>query len=367
MGNHRAHRGPRRSTSAAPVVAVPAVGKRRATAPARRSPLLRSLPSAPILLGVTALAISAGGAVTASDADLAGQVTSRHRARSPPPAPWASPRPRRRPAATPSSRVTPAATRRPTRPTRSSSRPAEAQAKEQHAALEQFAQAAEKQSAKIRENQWVLPLESYRISATFGASSYLWSSVHTGLDMSAPSGTAIRAIANGVITETGYDGSYGNKTVLTLEDGTELWYCHQTSIDVSVGDTVRGGEVIGTVGSTGNSTGPHLHLEVRPGGGDPVDPFTALLEHGVTPDLIRAAPADQIMAVARRSTLAPRALASPDGPCETGGRRRLERRAPRRTPPVAGPAPEQHVVRRQLPRPARPSLGRAARSATVRG
>ena len=160
---------------------------------------------------------------------------------------------------------------------------AEAQAKEQHEALKQFAKAAEKQSAKIRENQWVLPLESYRISATFGASSYLWSSVHTGLDMSAPSGTAIRAIANGVITETGYDGSYGNKTVLTLEDGTELWFCHQTSIDVSVGDTVRGGEVIGTVGSTGNSTGPHLHLEVRPGGSDPVDPFTALLEHGVTP------------------------------------------------------------------------------------
>jgi murein DD-endopeptidase MepM/ murein hydrolase activator NlpD len=85
------------------------------------------------------------------------------------------------------------------------------------------------------------------------------------------------------VTETGYDGSYGNKTVVTLEDGTELWYCHQTSFLVDVGDVVRGGEAIGTVGSTGNSTGPHLHLEVRPGGGDPVDPFTALLEHGITP------------------------------------------------------------------------------------
>jgi murein DD-endopeptidase MepM/ murein hydrolase activator NlpD len=282
MGNHRAHRGPRRSTSAAPVVTVPVVGKRRATAPARRSPLLRSLPSAPILLGVTALAISAGGAVTASDADLAGQVTSGSTSIAA--------------AGTMGIAQVAPTTSRDAVVSRDSRRDAqadaanqelieaaEAQAKEQHAALEQFAQAAEKQSAKIRENQWVLPLESYRISATFGASSYLWSSVHTGLDMSAPSGTAIRAIANGVITETGYDGSYGNKTVLTLEDGTELWFCHQTSIDVSVGDTVRGGEVIGTVGSTGNSTGPHLHLEVRPGGGDPVDPFTALLEHGVTP------------------------------------------------------------------------------------
>ena len=160
---------------------------------------------------------------------------------------------------------------------------AEAQAEQQHAALKQIAQTAEKRAATIKENQWGLPLEGYRLTATFGASSYLWSSVHTGLDFSAPSGTPLHAIANGTITETGYDGSYGNKTVLTLEDGTELWYCHQTSFLVSVGDTVRGGDVIGTVGATGNVTGPHLHLEVRPGAGDPVDPFTALLEHGVTP------------------------------------------------------------------------------------
>jgi murein DD-endopeptidase MepM/ murein hydrolase activator NlpD len=282
MGNHRAHRGHLRDTSAAPVVNPPVVGKRRATAPARRSPLLRSLPSAPILIGVTALAISAGGAVSASDADLAGQVTSGSGSV----------------AAAGTLGIAQAAplNHRDAVVSRDSRRDAqadaanqelieaaEAQAKQQQEALEQLAQTAEKQAAKIKENQWVLPLDGYRISATFGASSYLWSSVHTGLDMSAPSGTPIRAIANGVITETGYDGSYGNKTVLTLDDGTELWFCHQTSIDVSVGDTVRGGEVIGTVGSTGNSTGPHLHLEVRPGGGDPVDPFTALLEHGVTP------------------------------------------------------------------------------------
>jgi murein DD-endopeptidase MepM/ murein hydrolase activator NlpD len=277
MGNHRAQRGDRRSTSAAPVA-----GRRRATAPARRSPLLRALPSAPILLGVTALAISAGGAVSASDTDLAGQVTSGNgsvAAAGTMGIAQASP-------ITGRDAVVSRDSRRDAQADAANQElieAAEAQAKEQHEALQAFAQQAEKQAAKIKENQWVLPLESYRISATFGASSYLWSSVHTGLDMSAPSGTPIRAIANGVITETGYDGSYGNKTVLTLEDGTELWFCHQTTIDVSVGETVRGGEVIGTVGSTGNSTGPHLHLEVRPGGGDPVDPFTSLLEHGVTP------------------------------------------------------------------------------------
>lgn len=277
MGNHRAQRGPRRDTSAAPVV-----GRRKAAREPARHPFLRALPSAPILVGVAALAVSAGGAVSASDAGLAGQVTSQTGAMA-------------AAGSTGLANVAPIG-HRDDIVSRDSRRDAladaaseelvaqaEAQAEQQHAALKQFAEAAEKQSAKIKENQWILPLESYRVTATFGLSSYLWSSVHTGLDMSAPAGTTIRSIANGVVTEVGYDGSYGNKTVVTLEDGTELWYCHQTSFLVSVGDVVRGGEAIGTVGSTGNSTGPHLHLEVRPGAGDPVDPFTALLEHGVTP------------------------------------------------------------------------------------
>ena len=91
------------------------------------------------------------------------------------------------------------------------------------------------------------------------------------------------AVANGTVTSTGYDGAYGNKTVVTLDDGTEIWFCHQTSIYVSVGDRVTGGEVIGTVGATGHVTGSHLHLEVRPGGGGPVDPFQAFVEHGIVP------------------------------------------------------------------------------------
>lgn len=160
---------------------------------------------------------------------------------------------------------------------------AEAQAKERNAALAKFAQRAEQQAAEIALNKWVLPLDGYRLTATFGQSSGLWSRTHTGLDFAAPSGTPIRAVANGVITETGYAGAYGNQTVQTLEDGTEVWYAHQTSFAVSPGDTVRSGQVIGTVGSTGNSTGPHLHLEVRPGAGDPVDPYTALSVHGLNP------------------------------------------------------------------------------------
>ena len=160
---------------------------------------------------------------------------------------------------------------------------AERQAAQRDARLGQLAKAAEKEAGEIKKNAWVLPLLSYRITARFGQSSGLWSSTHTGLDFAAPSGTPIRAVSGGTVTSTGYEGAYGNQTVITAQDGTEIWYCHQTSYDVSVGDVVHAGEIIGYVGSTGNSTGPHLHLEVRPGGGDPVDPYAALVANGVAP------------------------------------------------------------------------------------
>ena len=160
---------------------------------------------------------------------------------------------------------------------------AEAQNKERDAALAKFAEQAEQQAAKLRLNQWILPVSGYHLTARFGDYSGLWSHYHTGLDFAAPTGTTIHAVANGVVTSTGYDGAYGNKTVVTLEDGTELWYCHQTSYTVTVGQEVHAGDAIGFVGSTGNVTGPHLHLEVRPGGGDPVDPYAALVVHGLHP------------------------------------------------------------------------------------
>jgi murein DD-endopeptidase MepM/ murein hydrolase activator NlpD len=159
---------------------------------------------------------------------------------------------------------------------------AEKQMAERAAKLDEMRKAAEAQAAKIEENKWVLPLAHYGITATFGQYG-LWASYHTGLDFNGDSGDPIMAVANGTVTSTGYDGAYGNKTVVTLDDGTEIWFCHQTSIYVSVGDRVNGGEVIGTVGATGNVTGSHLHLEVRPGGGGPVDPFQAFVEHGIVP------------------------------------------------------------------------------------
>jgi murein DD-endopeptidase MepM/ murein hydrolase activator NlpD len=162
---------------------------------------------------------------------------------------------------------------------------AESQAEERNAALAALAASAEKHADQIAANAWHLPVASgvYHLTSRFGECSFLWANCHTGLDFAAPTGTPIISIANGVVTEAGYSGSYGNRTIVTLADGTELWYCHQNDINVSVGDNVTGGQTIGSVGSTGNTTGPHLHLEVHPGAGDAVDPFAALVVHGVTP------------------------------------------------------------------------------------
>jgi murein DD-endopeptidase MepM/ murein hydrolase activator NlpD len=182
---------------------------------------------------------------------------------------------------------------------------AEKQARERNDTLARLAVSAERQARRIAADAWQLPVAAgaYHLTSRFGECSSLWSSCHTGLDFAAASGTPIVAVANGTITETGFAGAYGNRTIETLEDGTQIWYCHQTSFAAETGDRVTAGEVIGSVGSTGNTTGPHLHLEVRPAGtasdddstdtsdladpesaaGDPVDPFTALSEHDLAP------------------------------------------------------------------------------------
>ena len=161
---------------------------------------------------------------------------------------------------------------------------AEQQAAEREQALSKLKKDAEKYAAFVAKNAWQLPIPAgvYHLTARFGEYG-LWSGMHTGLDFAAPTGTPIVSIANGTVTFTGYDGSYGNKVVVTLENGTEIWYCHMSAIAVHDGQSVVGGQQVGNVGSTGHTTGPHLHLEVRPGAGDPVDPYQALVYHGVTP------------------------------------------------------------------------------------
>ena len=151
------------------------------------------------------------------------------------------------------------------------------------AALRTISSQADSRAREIAADRWALPLREYRLTGRFGDRSYLWSTFHTGLDFAAPSGTLITAVAAGRVTDARWAGSYGYRTVITADDGTEFWYCHQTAINVGFGQAVTVGQTIGTVGATGNVTGPHLHLEIRPGGGDPVDPYAALAHHGLTP------------------------------------------------------------------------------------
>jgi murein DD-endopeptidase MepM/ murein hydrolase activator NlpD len=157
---------------------------------------------------------------------------------------------------------------------------AEGLAAEHASAIKALAGKAEGYAKVLAKDVWEYPLEPVVLTARFGQYG-LWSSYHTGLDFNGNTGDQIHAIANGEVISASYDGSYGNKTVVRLEDGTELWYCHQSAFMVSVGDTVTRGEIIGLVGSTGHVTGSHLHVEVHPGGGDPVDPYTAMQQHGL--------------------------------------------------------------------------------------
>ncbi len=104
------------------------------------------------------------------------------------------------------------------------------------------------------------------ITSRFSESSRIRSSRHTGLDIAASAGTPIKAAASGTVTFAGKKGSYGNMLVITHSNGVQTYYAHCSKLYASVGKTVSQGETIAAVGSTGNSTGPHLHLEVRVNG-----------------------------------------------------------------------------------------------------
>ncbi|OUZ06654.1 hypothetical protein BHE97_18745 [Aeromicrobium sp. PE09-221] len=155
---------------------------------------------------------------------------------------------------------------------------------ERQAQLQAEAEARAAEEAR-KADEWVMPLENYRLSARFGQAGRMWSSGrHTGIDLSAPSGTPLYAMQDAVVASTGYAGAYGNRTVLRLADGTELWYAHQSRIDVEPGQVVRKGDRIGAVGATGNVTGPHLHLEVHlEDESEAVDPLPIMKEHGLRP------------------------------------------------------------------------------------
>ena len=104
------------------------------------------------------------------------------------------------------------------------------------------------------------------ISSRFGAVSRIRSSSHTGLDIATSIGTPVVAAASGTVTFAGWKGSYGNLLVITHSNGVQTYYGHCSKLYASNGDKISQGQTIAAVGSTGNSTGPHLHFEIRVNG-----------------------------------------------------------------------------------------------------
>ncbi|MBQ0827791.1 M23 family metallopeptidase [Streptomyces tagetis] len=131
---------------------------------------------------------------------------------------------------------------------------------------------------------WVLPVESYELSASFGSGGARWAHRHTGQDFAVPVGTPVRAVGAGSVVAVSCGGPFGIQVVLRHADGYYTQYAHLASVAVDQGDRAGAGQRIGQSGSTGNSTGPHLHFEVRvtPEPGSAVDPVPWLSRRGVS-------------------------------------------------------------------------------------
>ncbi|WP_439946331.1 M23 family metallopeptidase [Streptomyces sp. BBFR109] len=143
--------------------------------------------------------------------------------------------------------------------------------------------AAEEAARKERlRPKFMLPVLQRGLSAYFGQAGVNWMSVHTGIDFPVAYGTTVMAATDGTV-RTQWNSAYGNMLILTAKDGTETWYCHLSRYRVPSGTSVKAGEPIAYSGNSGNSTGPHLHFEVRPAGGSPIDPLPWLRSHGLDP------------------------------------------------------------------------------------
>ncbi|MFD7698715.1 M23 family metallopeptidase [Streptomyces caelestis] len=160
-----------------------------------------------------------------------------------------------------------------------------AQAKAAKAAqAKKAAQAAAKKKAS-----WIDPVKSYQLSASFAQDGGMWAHKHSGQDYAVPTGTTVMAAHGGTVVKAGPNGAgdgpaYGNAVVIRHGNGTYSQYAHLSQIGVKAGQVVKTGQKIALSGNTGNSSGPHLHFEIRttPNYGSAVDPVKFLRANGVT-------------------------------------------------------------------------------------
>ncbi|WP_254878649.1 M23 family metallopeptidase [Streptomyces sp. NA04227] len=130
---------------------------------------------------------------------------------------------------------------------------------------------------------WVAPVDEYRLSAGFDSAGARWSHRHTGQDFAVPIGTPVHAAGEGKVVRVACGGGFGIQVVIAHPNGYFTQYAHLAAPAVEEGERVRSGQWIGQSGTSGNSTGPHLHFEVRltESMGSAVDPVPWMAEHGV--------------------------------------------------------------------------------------
>ncbi|MFU0243338.1 M23 family metallopeptidase, partial [Streptomyces scabiei] len=130
---------------------------------------------------------------------------------------------------------------------------------------------------------WMAPVETYELSASFGSGGSRWANRHTGQDFAVPVGTPVRSVGAGRVLKVSCGGAFGIQVVIEHAGGYYTQYAHLAAVAVDQGDRVEPGQWIGQSGSTGNSTGPHLHFEVRvtPEMGSALDPVPWLSQRGV--------------------------------------------------------------------------------------
>ncbi|MET8505378.1 M23 family metallopeptidase [Streptomyces sp. SBR177] len=146
-----------------------------------------------------------------------------------------------------------------------------------------------KATAAKKAASWVKPVSSYTLSATFNQGGAMWAHKHSGQDFAVPVGTPVKAAGSGTVVKAGpYGGgdgpAYGNAIVVKHGNGTYSQYAHLSKIKVRIGQKVAAGQQIALSGNTGNSSGPHLHFEIRttPNYGSAVNPAAFLRSHGVS-------------------------------------------------------------------------------------
>ncbi|RNL72202.1 M23 family metallopeptidase [Streptomyces sp. I6] len=151
------------------------------------------------------------------------------------------------------------------------------------------AAAEAKPAANAKAVTWVKPVSGYTLTASFNQGGAMWSHKHSGQDFAVPVGTPVKAVSSGVVVKAGPNGggdgsAYGNAVVIKHANGKYSQYAHLSKINVNVGQTVNTGKLIALSGNTGNSSGPHLHFEIRttPNYGSALNPANFLRAQGVT-------------------------------------------------------------------------------------